>query len=242
MAGFNFLDIFLLIVLAFAAWNGVRSGLTRSLLRLLAMAAGTIAGFMYASEVAARLDVQWGIVGKVEGFLAKVVHLPVDAMSANISTSASRVQALIGNLGLPSQLEAVLRQYAASVPASAAGHANLGAVVYQAIALMLAKALAFILIFGVVWVVGQILILVITPVIRGPLLRLPDSLGGAIFGLVSTGLFLTLAFGVLLPFLSMSFFEPFTGLVEGSRIATFFLKVYYALSPLVPGGLGIMNQ
>lgn len=241
MLGLNLLDIILLIFLVVAAWKGARSGLTRSLLHLAAIVTGTIAGFMYAPELAARLDTQWGLIGRVEGFVGKVVHLPVEAMSASISTSSSRVQALIGNLGLPAPLESALRQYANTSPPPGPNHASLGAVVYNAIALMLVKALAFILIFLAVWVVVQILIMVLTPVVRGSFLRLPDSLGGALLGLLSTGLFLTLAFGVLSPFLSMSFLEPVTGLVEGSRLASLFLKAYYAISPLVPGGLGIMN-
>ena len=241
MAGFNLLDAVLLIVLVVSVWKGARSGLTRSLLQLGAVIAGTIAGFMYAPELAARLDTQWGLIGRVEGYLGKVVHLPAEAMSTGIGTTSSRIQSLIANLGLPSPIEAALRRYVAASPAPGPDQANVGAVVYHAIALMLVKALAFVLIFLVVLAAVQILIAVLTPLIRGTFLRIPDSLGGAALGLVSTCLFLTLLFGVVSPFLSMSFLEPVTGLVEGSRLAGFLLKAYYAISPLVPGGLGIMN-
>ncbi len=241
MFGFNMLDIVLLIVLAVSAWKGAHSGLTRSLLHLVAIIAGTIAGFMYAPELAARLDTQWGLISRVEGYLGNVVHLPAEAMSTSISTTSSRVQSLLANLGLPSPIEAALRRYIALTPSPGPDQANVGAVVYHAIALMLVRALAFALIFLVVWVAIQLLIAVLTPLVRGTFLRIPDSLGGAALGLLSTGLFLTLLFGIVSPFLSMSFLEPVTGLVEGSRLAGYFLKAYYAISPLVPGGLGIMN-
>jgi hypothetical protein len=243
----SLLDVIIGASLALAAWRGLRAGLTRSLLRLGGYVVGVIGGFLYSAPLAAYLETRWGLARRLQDLLAQAVHLPAQAAAASVKNlPAEQVQSLLANLGLPEPLQSALaRQVASAAQAAssaqgATAQGNLGALVHNAVAVFIVKAAAFMLIFCGICLAAGILISIVTPLVRNPILAVPDSAAGALFTALGATIVWAVALGVLAPMMTMSFMQPVTGAIEKSSLATFLIKTYFALSPFAPASRGMI--
>jgi len=229
----NWLDLVILIIVVLGVLSGLRQGAGRMLARWVGLIVALIAAALSAPPIAAWADAQWGLIARSAAFISRYVRLPRELAELELSTAS--LAAFLEHLRLPGgapdllpALEHFLSQNVA--PALARGTATIGAFVHDGLARLLLVVSVFLVVFVVArWITAAAVAAILSP------LRLAgiDRMLGAALGGLERLVLLSIALGVLAPWLTMPALIFLHTAVDGSRYAPMLMNIFLRYSPVI---------
>lgn len=219
----NFLDILILIGLAWAVIRGYRKGVVVSLFKLLGYLAGLATGYIFSEVLAKILDRSFGLTKAMMPWLVKTVTLPASTSNVNIADiQFEKAQELIDNLPLPNNFKDMFMQYINELAQFPAAHGinKLGEALVYIISNFLLSAICFMVVYVLVSHVIAVTIPKWIKKVSPAPVKFTDHLGGAVLGLAGGLISLAITVAMLLPVAA-------AGALEGNTKATFIGKVAF---------------
>lgn len=226
----NIVDLVFIIILAVAGLAGLRRGLIGAVLGLLGVLAALVAGYFYTAPVVTWLENNWQVVTHLARVVARTIRLPETV--ADLSLVGVTLEQLVEKIeSLPISLayrQAAVARISEGLDGLRAE--TLGELVYRSAANFMVSALVFITLFALVRLLVNLLAGLLATGITTTPLGMVNALLGGVFGLLQAGLILTLVTAILSPLLSSPALGAVSAEFTASRLAHYFLDLYYLIS------------
>lgn len=222
----NWVDWVIVAALALGAVRGYARGLVKSFLKAAGPIIGVTAAILYYQPLAAWLNKTLGWSTTVSAMVENTVSLPTMTMPGD--NPLLQLTRTLGELHLPPALTKTLvdqiNQLSGLTVQSIA--INVGRFVAELVSRALVNAVAFALIVLVVKVAADLIVGLLSQGLGiggGDL----DRLGGLAFGLLQSGIVLTVVMALLAPLLVFDSFRGAATAVAGSTLSNWFIKAFY---------------
>ncbi|MGI9951662.1 CvpA family protein [Moorellaceae bacterium AZ2] len=233
----NYLDWFVLLILAWGAWQGYRRGLINLAAGLMGYMVGVLVALNLAGPLASLVDRQWKVTEKGGSWLAAYLPLPRFILQQDFSVQAvQQMDSVVGGWPLPSVWKAGLLN---SMIQSGEKGLTLGEVLAGQLVFGVMKLLALLLLFYVsLWLVRRVGYILSRGVAFTPF-GLPSRLLGSALGLGTQALYLSLFLGAVEWGLQKGLLDRFPLGVSlarqlyASQLAPPLLEVFYWLEGLM---------
>ncbi|MHB8157801.1 MAG: CvpA family protein [Desulfocucumaceae bacterium] len=228
----NVIDWVIIALFLAGAVSGYRKGFVASLIEAVGSIAGIIAAYIYYAALAKWLDAQFALKETLGRFLGERITLPQvisqfkaeDLLKIDLNSAGNYLDTLNLDGQVKLQLLNYLEKFQDSL--SSAMQLPLQVIIQQHLASILINILAFLIIWGAVSIILQIIGAVFRKMIQLTPLGIFDSLGGTLVSVLITALSLTVFLGILAPLLD------FTALADVGPISTVLGEI--GKSTLVP--------
>ncbi|HBT46478.1 MAG TPA: hypothetical protein DEA73_01150 [Peptococcaceae bacterium] len=233
----NYLDWFLLLMLAWGAWQGYRRGVVNLAAGLLGYVVGILVALNSAGPLAALVDGRWHLAERGGRWLAAYLPFPRWVLGQDFSVQAVRqMDSLVEGWPVPAAWKAGLvnSMIGYGEPGMTLGEVLAGQLVFGAM-----KLLALILLFyATLWLVRRSGYLLSRGLAFTPF-GLPSRLLGSALGLACQAVYLSLFMGILEWGLERGWLyrlplgTPLARQLYGSQVAPSLLGMFYWLEGLV---------
>lgn len=223
---YNWVDGLIVLLLLIGAWRGYRSGLLRSIIGLITTVGAVLAAVFYYKPVTEIINQTFSLQEKIADFLTPKLQIPT--MPLNETDPVAFLIKNMEKLKLPeSTLIFLIRQVESigriNIQANAG---NLGALVAQLLSALLISALAFLLIYLAIQLLGRFLLFFLRRVLKlaG---SWPDRIVGLLVGLLKAAALIVLTIAFLVPLLTSIGQGQINQAVSQSLLANRLMSLYY---------------
>lgn len=133
----NYLDLFLVLMLAWGAWRGYRLGFVNLVTGWISYLVAALLAALYTRPLAEALDQAWHLSSRWSGWLAPILPLPAPVLSQPAGGEAARqMEVFLGQLPLPGIIRQNLLEWVLKSPANTLGQALAGQLAFLALELI----------------------------------------------------------------------------------------------------------
>ncbi|HOO11354.1 MAG TPA: CvpA family protein [Bacillota bacterium] len=220
----NWVDGIILAVLIVSTMKGYLQGFVTTLINTVAFFAAIIAARLYYADLARYLKDN-------TNFFNKIYALVLDSLKGDSSLFEG---ALSGGRDLPEAFESLIPPSGAV--SAAQGYALAG--IAQAVSGIIINLLSIILIFIAVRIAFAITAVLLNSLVRLPVLKQFNKLGGIAAGFIKGVVVLMLAFALVIPVTAIFPAEGLLRGIEGSAAAVYFYRYNF----VVPWALDVLSR
>lgn len=231
---YNWFDGLLALIFLAGALRGYRNGLLRSIINLLTTIGAVAAAVFYHQPLAQLINENFSLDTKIAEFLTPRLKIPT--MPLNESDPVAYLVESVSKLKLPQATIDFLSQKIESIGRIniQASAGNLGALVAKLLASLLITALAFLLIYLGVQILGRMLMFLLRSVLKVAG-SWPDRLFGLAVGLLQAGALSVIFIAFIVPLLTSFGQGGLNDAVSYSFLANRLMNIYYKLLAVFSG-------
>lgn len=233
----NIFDILIIIILIWGSYKGFRRGLLKSLGGILSWIIGLFVALNYNDSLANYMDKQFSFVNTFGQVIKEIMPLPSFSFEAN-NISLAIISVGIEEMALPDFIKKNLMDNISQILQSGeAIPATLPEIIGLGIASMILKGLAFVVLFLITGALIKIGINFISNILGVTLLGPINKLAGMVLGLFVNIIVLAVLIGVLSPIIIVSASQGsnMAGIIQSSKLFTYFLEIFAIISNYVLG-------
>ncbi|MGF7184069.1 putative membrane protein required for colicin V production [Desulfitispora alkaliphila] len=245
----NYIDLLIVAVLLFALARGYFSGLLSSVASIAAYGVGIVVAVIYYGAFKDWLNQSYQVVDRIANGVEPLLPIPQPVFNASLDGVAGEdLLAVANQLSLPETYKNLLLVNLEHNQLVGAGQASVGELVTNVVANTIAEVMAFTFLFMAAFTVVKRLGKFITRRVDRTGFNPINRMAGSALGLVVGALGLTLAFGLLLPLLTvggLAHFQSFmlvSAEVEQSVLTPYLLETFIAIQGSLGGVLPFTGE